>query len=94
VNAGHPCNERFGILKRPTALPGVHPGKERTSLRDEVKREIKFSALDPALIIHAPVAIVRVRASLTILRWHGRPEGASGVFSLMVGLSGLFNTAL
>lgn len=28
VDAGYPCDERLRILKRPTALAGVHPGKE------------------------------------------------------------------
>ena len=39
VDAGHPGNERFGILKRPTALAGVHPDKQFVPLLDEVKRE-------------------------------------------------------
>jgi len=34
-----------------------------------------------------------VWASPTFLRWDGRPEGASNIFSLMVGSPELFTTA-
>ena len=51
MNASHPCNERFGILKGTAALASVHPGKQIVPLLDEVKREMEFSALDQAFIL-------------------------------------------
>jgi hypothetical protein len=39
VNAGHPRDEGFGILIRPTAVAGVHPGRVFVTPLDELKRE-------------------------------------------------------
>ena len=71
VDAGHPRNERFRILKRPTALAGIHPGKELILPIDEVKRKIELTSPNQAFIIYAPVAIVGVRASPSFVLWHG-----------------------
>jgi hypothetical protein len=40
VNTSHPGNEGFGILKRPTALPEIHPGEKDIPRVDEVRREL------------------------------------------------------
>ncbi len=85
MDAGHPRNERFGILKRPTELADIHPGKELIPPIDEVKREIELPAPHQAFIIYTPVAIVGVRASPSFFSWHEGAGGTSGIFSLMVG---------
>jgi len=85
MDAGHPHDERFGILKRPTALSSVHPVKQFIPLVDEVEREIEFSALDQPFILYTPVAIVRVRASPAFFLWHEGAEGTSGIFTFAVG---------
>lgn len=93
VDAGHPRNERFGILIRSTALAGIHPGKELIPPIDKVKREIEFSALDQTFMIYTPIASVRVRASPAFFLRHGRPAGAPVIFTVLVGRPELFNTA-
>ena len=63
----------------------VPPGKEFIPSVDEVKREIEFTAPYQALIIYTPVASVRVRAAPAFFRRHGRPAGAPGIFTFVVG---------
>jgi hypothetical protein len=71
VDTGHPRNERFGILIRPTALAGVHPVEELVPLVEEVKGEVKLTSPNQAFIIYTPVAIVGVRPSPAFVLWHG-----------------------
>jgi len=71
VNAGHPLNERLGILIRAATFARVHPGKELIPLLQEVKRKVKLTPPNQAFIIYTPVTIVRVRASPSFVLWHG-----------------------
>ena len=85
MNASHPGNERFGILKGTAALAGIHPGKQFVPLLEELKREVEFSAPHQAFIIYTPVASVRIRVSPAFFLWHGRSAGAPVIFTFVVG---------
>jgi len=93
VDAGHPGNERFGILIRPPALASVHPGKVFIPLINKVKGEGELSAPHQAFIIYTSIASVRVRGTPAFFLRHGRPAGASVIFTFVVGGWELFNTA-
>lgn len=84
MDAGHPSNERFEILIRPTALASVHPGKEFILTVDEVKGEIEFSTPHQAFILYTPIASVRVRAFPAFFLWHRRPAGAPVIITFAV----------
>ena len=93
MDASHPHNKTFWILKRPARFAGVHLSEFIIPVIDEVKAEIELSALDQMFVIYTPVTIINIRASPTFLFWHERVEGMSGTFCFLVKRSGLCNTA-
>jgi hypothetical protein len=80
VNTSHPRDERFGILERPTAITGIHPGKQFIPLIDEGKREVELTSPNQTLIIYTPVTPIGVQASPTFISWHEGAKGTSGIF--------------
>lgn len=78
MDVGHPGNEGFGTLIRPTTLAGVHLGKEFIPLTEELKGEIEFATLDQAFVIYTSIAIVRIRGTPAFFLGHeGRPASST-----------------
>ncbi len=65
VDASHPRNKTFRILKRPARFASVHLSDLIIPLIDEVKAEIELSALDQPFVIY----ILQSRSSI-----YGRPQ--------------------
>ncbi len=85
VNEGHPREEGFRIQIRTTAFPGVHLRKKVVPLRDELKRKVELTPSNQAFIIYTPIASVRTRPSPAFFLRHGRPAGATVIFTFAVG---------
>lgn len=64
VNAGHLCDERFGMLIRSTALASIHPLEGKlVPLVNEVKREVEFTVLELGVHYYDQVAHIMIRCS-------------------------------